>query len=153
MLLACEDESGREVAVVTKLREISATGVPGWGAAGLACELVCAVLARAAGLTVPDYAVVEVGEAFAVSVCETDAREELINNIGENFGSVYQEDCSIFMPGMRVGEAGRLGLEGVLALDAFVINPDRTVTKPNLIFRGDTIYLIDHALQGRRALL
>jgi hypothetical protein len=146
MLLACEDETGNEVIVVAKLREIAATGVPNRGPAGLACELVCAVLARAAGLAVPNYAIVEVGEEFAASVRDTEAREELLRNVGENFGSVYQEDCSNFLPEMRMGDAGRLGLESVLALDAFVLNPDRTAAKPNLIFRGETVYLIDHAL-------
>jgi len=146
LLVACADESGNETQVVLKVR----TGTLAEGSFGpcsLACELICSMLARAAGLMVPDYAIVEVEQDFAESVTDLQDRERLLRNIGENFGSVYQEDCAKFSPGLRIGDERQSELESILAFDDYMLNNDRQASNPNLLIRGDSIYLIDHSLR------
>lgn len=145
MLAACVDSEGTEHSTVVKLREVSSQGCT-FGSASLACELVCSMLARAAGLAVPDYAIVEVAEEFARCVPDRESQRELMNNLGENFGTTYFEDHSRYVPGMQVGVAGRGQIESILGFDAYVLNNDRKCSNPNLIVRGDTVLLIDHSL-------
>ena len=145
LLIACSDDSGNETQVVLKVR--SGTVEEGsFGPCSLACELVCSVLARAAGLTVPDYAIVEIEEDFVQGVPDRRDRERLLENLGENFGSVYQEDCARFHPGRRLDYEGQCELESILAFDDYVLNNDRQASNPNLLIRGDNLYLIDHSL-------
>jgi hypothetical protein len=147
MLVACIDEKGREHKVVLKVREASAAGCS-WGAASLGCELVCAIIARMAGITVPDYAVVTVDDemGFVRNVHDKEARRDLGHNIGENFGSKYLEDHANYVPELQVGSVVRSRLETVMAFDAYVLNNDRKAEKPNLLVRGDRVVLIDHSL-------
>ena len=145
LLVAGADEGGNETQVVLKVR--TGTVEDGsFGPCSLACELVCSILARAAGLMVPDYAIVEVEQDFAESVTDLQDRERLLRNIGENFGSVYQEDCAKFSPGLRIDNERQSELESVLAFDDYMLNNDRQASNPNLLVRGDNVYLIDHSL-------
>ena len=144
-LLACVDESGNETQVVLKLR--SRTSDEGsFGPCSLACELICSILARAAGLVVPDYAIVEIDQDFVGSVTDSEDRARLQADLGENFGSVYQEDCAKFSPGMRMAKERQGELESILAFDDYVLNNDRKASNPNLLIRGDNLFLIDHSL-------
>jgi hypothetical protein len=147
MLVACLDDEGDEHQVVLKLREVPISGCS-FGPASLACEMVCSILARMAGLSVPDYAIVRVDdrEGFIRSVPDREARQELGRSLGENFGSKYLEDHANYVPALAVGSVGRMKLEGVLAFDAYVLNNDRKVSNPNLLVRGDSVVLIDHSL-------
>ena len=145
LLVACSDESGSQTQVVLKVRSGSIEE-GSFGPCSLACELICSVLARAAGLTVPDYAIVEIEEDFVQSVTDRRDRERLLKNLGENFGSVYQEDCARFHPSRRLDYEGQCGLESILASDDYVLNNDRQASNPNLLLRGDNLYLIDHSL-------
>jgi hypothetical protein len=147
MLVVCLDDAGDEHQVVLKLREVPVSD-HSFGPASLACELVCAILARMAGLSVPDYAVVRINDkrGFIRSVPDREARQELGSSLGENFGSKYLEDHANYIPALPMGSVGRMRLEGVLAFDAYVLNNDRKASNPNLIVRGDSIVLIDHSL-------
>jgi hypothetical protein len=147
MLVACLDAEGREHQVVLKLREVPVSGCS-FGPASLACELVCAILARMAGLSVPDYAIVTVHdrEGFIRNVPDREVQQELSRNQGENFGSTYLQDHARYVPTLSVGSAGRMRLESVMAFDAYVLNNDRKASNPNLIVRGDAIVMIDHSL-------
>ena len=147
MLVACHDENGREHRVVLKFRDVPVAGCS-FGPASLACELICAILARKAGLSVPDYAIVLVDdrEGFIRSVPDPEARQELGRNRGENFDSTYLEDHARFVPRRSMRSLGSLSLESLLAFDAYVLNNDRKVSNPNVIVRGGSIVLIDHSL-------
>src|SRR5262249_14548407 len=61
-------------------------------------------------------------------------------------GSVYQEDCAKFRPGFRIGYERQGELESILAFDDYMLNNDRKACNPNLLIRGDYLYLIDHSL-------
>ena len=113
----------------------------------LACELICAVLARVLGLNVPDYAIVKVTRDFANSIHDKSIRDLLLNNLGENFGSVYNPSLAMWNPEYRTRSQELLDqLEDILTFDAVVINGDRSVFKPNLMYRRNLLVPIDHSL-------
>jgi hypothetical protein len=148
LLCACKDESGVMREYVVKLRHPDASEGHFEGTS-LACELVCAVLARASGLLVPDYAVVGFPSAlpFAVPESNPDLRQTIIRNLGYNFGALYHEEAATWPPEYPArSDALLAGLEDVLAFDAAVINGDRRAIRPNLLWRGDQLWAIDHSL-------
>ena len=113
----------------------------------LACELICAVLARALGLNIPDYAIVKVTRDFANSVHDKSMRDLLLKNIGENFGSVYNPSLALWNVKYRTRSQELLDqLEDILTFDAVVINGDRSIFKPNLMYRRNLLVPIDHSL-------
>lgn len=146
-LVVAVADDGAEYRVVLKVRHPDNRSMPHFGGTSLACELVCAVLARAIGLQVPDYAIVDVPRHFAESIPDTGIQRLLCANAGANFGSIYLQASGEWRPTDRVDQTDMLdSLEDVLAFDAAVINGDRKARKPNLLQRGRTFYLIDHSL-------
>ena len=142
------DEQGQLKAVVIKLRRPDAAiGNGHYAGTSLACELICAVLARAVGLNVPDYAIVDVTQDFAESLDDDPTRDLLLNNIGPNFGSVY--DQSLFeweAPDQVRSQVLIDQLEDILTFDAIVINVDRHGSNMNLLYSHDLLVPIDHSL-------
>lgn len=144
-LVSCVDEHGNETPMVLKLR--SRTRDEGsFGPCSLACELICSILARAAGLIVPDYAIVEIEQDFVDAVTDPRDKIRLGQDLGENFGSVYHEDFAKFRPGMTMAKERQSELESILAFDDYMLNNDRKAENVNLLIRGDNLLLIDHSL-------
>jgi len=145
MLAAAIDDDGLEHLVVLKIRR-PASRDGHFGPTSLACELVCAAIARLLGLRVPDYFVVNVSDALARAV-SADRRQMLLENRGENFGSEYLAGMQLWHPDARPNTPDAVAaLEEALSFDAAVINGDRKKEKPNLLWRGDDLALIDHSL-------
>ena len=110
-------------------------------------ELICAILARSLGFSVPDYAIVNIERAFVDSIHDHGTRELFKKNIGENFGTVYHASYALWNPEFeKTTQTIIEQLEDVLTFDATVINGDRKREKPNLLYRGEDIFLIDHSL-------
>lgn len=148
LLIGALDRNGQVRKVVLKLRLPEAEyGFGHYGGTSLACELICSVLARFLGLLVPDYAIVEVTPEFASSVTDENVSKLLAANLGANFGTVFHPSLAQWQNGKRIRSETILDqLEHVLTFDATVINYDRKHGRPNLLFRGDELYLIDHSL-------
>lgn len=142
------DEQGQLKEVVLKLRQPDAAiGNGHYAGTSLACELICAVLARTVGLNVPDYAIVDVTQDFAESFDNNRTRDLLLNNIGPNFGSVY--DASLFEWEAEDQIRSQIlidQLEDILTFDAIVINIDRYGGNANLLYSHDLLVPIDHSL-------
>lgn len=145
LLVVAKEPDGGTTQVVLKVREPS---VPDghFGATSLASEMICAVLARVAGLTVPDYGVASVSREFAESVPDKDVRRLLLANVGPNFATRYLGGRSTWLPSYSPRGDLLERLEGVIALDCTLVNGDRTRSKPNLLWDGDDVVLIDHSL-------
>lgn len=71
-LVVATDEDGTEVEIVVKCRRPDVRDGH-FGPTSLACELICAVLARGMGISVPDYYVVEISSQLAKSVPDQSA--------------------------------------------------------------------------------
>ena len=142
------DNHERYKRVVLKLKNPGPpVGFGHFAGTSLACELICAVLARALGLNVSDYAIVKVTRDFANSVNDKSRRDLLLQNIGENFGSVYNPSLAMWNAIYQNRSQALLDqLEDILTFDAVVLNGDRNARNPNLMYRGDLLVPIDHSL-------
>jgi hypothetical protein len=115
----------------------------GQGSRALVAELVVGELARAAGLRVPELALVELPPAIGRSEPDAEIRELLLKSAGLNLAMGYLEGALPFDVAAQPDVDGALA-SALVAFDAFVINVDRTPRNPNLLWwRGD-LWLIDH---------
>ncbi len=116
----------------------------GQGAKALVAELVVGLLAREAGLPVPDLALVEVLPSFGRTEPDPEIRELLKRSHGVNVGMRYLDGAFNF----DASAAGDLVSPELAArvvwLDAFATNPDRTARNPNLLVWERRPWLIDH---------
>ncbi len=114
----------------------------------LACELICAMIGRAIGLPVPDYAIIQIPEGLYLAGNDENIRRLLQRNVGLNFGTIYQEGFHSWNPRKsdKIPTQILSNIEGTLAFDATVINGDRKTEKPNLLWNGRKVFLIDHSL-------
>lgn len=116
----------------------------GQGPKALVAELVCAAIARALRLPVPDLALVQVDPAFGASEPDPEIQDLLRASHGTNVGIRYLDGAFNF----ALSAAGDL-IDAPLAaavvwLDAFVTNPDRTHRNPNILVWERRPWLIDH---------
>jgi hypothetical protein len=68
------------------------------------------------------------------------------NSIGLNFGSRLLAGVSQWPVDKSVPEAMREASLKIFAFDALIQNPDRRFENPNLLARGDDIFIFDHEL-------
>ena len=111
----------------------------------MACELIGAMLGKALGLNVPQYAVVHVSQGFVDSVPDDDAKQRLSRNVGMQFGTVYLENVDTWRPSpsdkpQTVFEQ----LTQILEYDSTLLNGDRTSNRSNLLIQGSHCIPIDH---------
>lgn len=145
-LVIAEDSSGVHHKIVIKLRHPSSKGNH-WGPTSLACELLCSIIARALGLSVPDYFIIDNNAEFANSLPDRDLRDLFLNNIGENFGTRYHFGCMGWDSNIRGQGTGIASIfENILSFDTAILNGDRKSDKPNMLCSGSEFFLIDHSL-------
>ena len=146
-LVVASDGHDQLKKVVLKLRHPGTSVKDGhFAGTSLACELICAVLARAIGLKVPDYAIVKVTQEFANSIHDSSTRHLFFDNIGENFGSVFHQSSVLWSSTFQPAQVVIGQLEDIITFDGIVINGDRQISNPNLLYRDDQLFLIDHSL-------
>jgi len=116
----------------------------GQGVKTLVAELLVGMLAQAAGLPVPELAIVDVDPAFARGERDLEIQELLRKSHGPNVGLRYLDGAFNFEPA-AAGEFVDPALAArVVWFDAFVTNPDRTHRNPNLLVWQRRPWLIDH---------
>lgn len=115
----------------------------GQGPKALVAELIAGELARAAGLAVPEIALVELARELAASEPDPELCLPLEASAGLNLGLDYLPGSITFDP-----VAGPLPdavtASQILLFDAFVANVDRTPRNPNLMHWHARLWLIDH---------
>jgi hypothetical protein len=116
----------------------------GQGPRALLAELIVGQLARAAGLPVPDLALVEVDPALGRGERDPEIQDLLKASQGMNVGLRYLEGAFNF----DLSAAGDLVDPALAAdlvwFDALVTNPDRTARNPNIMIHEGRPWLIDH---------
>ena len=116
----------------------------GQGAKALLAELIAGELARAAGLPMPEQAIVEIGERFGRTEPDSEIQEILQKSRGVNVGIRYLDGAFNF-DAAAAGEFVDPDLAArIVWFDAFVTNPDRTARNPNLLVWNRQAWLIDH---------
>jgi len=113
------------------------------GGRALAAELIVGELARAAGLRLPELALIEIDAALGRSEPHMEIQELLIASAGLNLAMGYLAGAVGYDVAARRPIDGALASR-IVALDLFAVNVDRTARNPNLLWHGGELWLIDH---------
>jgi hypothetical protein len=112
------------------------------GGRALAAELIAGEIARAAGLPVPELAFIEIDAALGRSEPHQEIQELLIRSAGTNLAMAYLSGALGYdVAAGRPVDGGLASL--TVAFDLFVANVDRTPRNPNLLWKGEALWLID----------
>ena len=116
----------------------------GQGAKALIAELLVGMMADAAGLPVPEMALIELLPDFGQTEPDPEIQDLLRASVGMNVGLRYLDGAFNF----QAASAGDLVTPELAArvvwLDAFTTNPDRSARNPNLMVWDRKPWLIDH---------
>jgi hypothetical protein len=115
----------------------------GQGARALLAELIVGLIAREAGLPVPELALIELDGSFARTERDPEIQDVLRASHGLNVGLRYLEGAFNFDP-LAVGSVEPQLASRIVWLDAFASNIDRTARNPNMMVSSDALWLIDH---------
>lgn len=132
--MVIETDGGR---FVTKLRG------SGEGILALAAEIIVAELAERLGLAVPERVLIELPPDVPRDDHNDELGDLLQRSIGTNLGFRYLEDARAPRP-EDLRSLDDDFVVRVLWLDDLVMNPDRTVANPNILFWKGRPWLIDH---------
>ena len=114
----------------------------GQGRKTLVAEIVCAGIARALGLRVPELVLVEVDPELGRSEPDEEVQDLLKASGGLNLGMDFLPGSLGFDPLAHVVPAEEAAK--VLWFDALVGNVDRSWRNPNLLMWHRDLWLIDH---------
>jgi hypothetical protein len=109
----------------------------------LAAELIVGELARAAGMRVPELALIDIDAALGRSEPHQEIQELLIKSAGTNLAMAYLAGAVGYDVAARRPVGGALA-SAIVALDLFAANVDRTARNPNLLWHRGELWLIDH---------
>ena len=116
----------------------------GQGAKALIAELLVGMIGQAAGLPVPELALIELLPDFGQTEPDPEIQDLLRASVGINVGLRYLDGAFNF----QAASAGDLVTPELAArivwLDAFTTNMDRTARNPNLMVWDRRPWLIDH---------
>jgi hypothetical protein len=105
----------------------------GQGPKVLVAEVIAGELARAAGLPVPEVALLRLDEAFGRTERDPEIQDILRASVGLNVGLRFLEPALPFDPVAAPDFAPPDLAADVVWLDAWLLNIDRTVRNPNLL--------------------
>ena len=116
----------------------------GQGPKALIAELIVGMLADAAGLPIPQLALIHVPPPFGRSEPDPEIQDVLRASHGVNVGLRYL-DGAFNYDNIAAGELIDANLATrVVWLDAYLTNPDRTHRNPNILIWERKPWLIDH---------
>src|SRR5690625_2513740 len=143
---AVDNSSGERIDVVLKVR-VPDSRHGHYGPTSLAAELICAMLAQALSLPVPEYGIISIDPALAEVIDDQGIARIFRENAGKNFATKYHPSFAVLEPFFETqNKALRDLLEDVMAYDASVFNCDRMSFNPNILWRGSSLELIAPAL-------
>jgi hypothetical protein len=141
-ILSCEDMDGEPAGeYVVKFR----TKVRG-GPTGLLFECVAAQLAIRLGLHTPSPAIVLLDPALADATPDQRVSGKIRENLGVNYGCCFLAGYNTWYVDGPVPLSLRQAACEIMAFDALIDNGDRRREKPNLLWKGEEIFVIDHEL-------
>lgn len=139
LFVDCVNASGQRRRAVLKLRDPQTADRRPWHLC-LVRDLVGTVIARHLGLTVPDYAIVEIDQSFALSTARHTLGGRIAANVGANFGTTLIDAVT------EAGDGATEDWAPVLGFDSLGFNADRKTGNPNALWTGSRLYLIDHGM-------
>ena len=114
----------------------------GQGANALVAELVAGEIARAAGLPVPELALIELDADLARAEPDPEIQDLIRASAGTNLALDYLPGATAFDPVADTPDATLAAR--IVWFDALVVNIDRTPRNPNLLVWHRQLWMIDH---------
>lgn len=114
----------------------------GQGRKALIAELIGGEVARALGLKVPEIVFANLDSTFGRTEGDEEIQDLLKASTGLNLGLHYLSGAITFDP-LVTRVSPRLASE-IVWLDALLMNVDRTVRNPNMLWWHKELWLIDH---------
>ena len=114
----------------------------GQGPKVLVAEVICAGLARALELPVPDLVAIELDPALSPGEPDEEIQALLKASAGLNLGVDYLPGALDFDPADLDGDVALAGQ--ILWFDALIQNADRSWRNPNMLHWHNRLVLIDH---------
>ncbi|MBX2900444.1 MAG: aminotransferase class I and II [Cyclobacteriaceae bacterium] len=114
----------------------------GQGRKALIAELLGGEIARALGLRVPEIVVANLDAAFGRIEGDEEIQDLLKASVGLNLAVHYLSGAVTFDPLATKIEAEQASK--IVWLDALLMNVDRTVRNPNMLWWHKELWLIDH---------
>lgn len=131
---------GTEVEIFMKLRAGCDSGIK-----ALVAEAIAAMLASDLDLPVPEPFLLSVEADFAESICDLEACEVARKSIGINFASKKLSAGFSLWTADRVLPKHQRQIAGeIVAFDFLIGNDDRRAAKPNCLYDGKDLAIIDH---------
>jgi hypothetical protein len=143
-LFTCVDGDGKTAGeYVVKL-----VGATDTGTSGLASELIASMLAKHFLIGHPKPAIIRI-HADLIPWLERSEPQHAVafrNSQRLNFGTELLIDISTWPPGRPIPDSMFPMAARVFAFDALISNDDRRRENPNILVRGDDLFVIDHEL-------
>jgi hypothetical protein len=116
------------------------------GTKAAANELIASLLAEHLGLLRPEPAIVQIHPDLVLwlSSRRPDVASVIRASPGLNFASRFLTDVATWPTGRPLPDSMFGPAAHVFAFDALISNDDRRYTNPNVLVRGDDIFVIDH---------
>lgn len=139
----CEDETGEKNGeYVVKLK----AGMDN-KENGLIGELIASQLANVLDIPAPEAAIINLDPLLADVIPDTELSLKIKGSAGSNFGSkVITGGFDTWPVGKSIPPSLKTLAVEIFAFDALIQNPDRRVDKPNILWKGDELYIIDHEM-------
>lgn len=109
-------------------------------------ELLAAFIAMELDLNVPGCVIINISSIFAESNRGKWYYSILSKSQGENFGTEYLDGAMIWNGETNLVKRYLSALQNIFLFDMLIDTTDRTIDKPNLLLRGDNLFLIDHEM-------
>ena len=115
----------------------------GQGPLVLVTETICATVAAALGLPMPQIVIVDVPDRFGINEPDPEVRDLLRASVGANVAFALLAEATTFDAG--AGDVLNEELASCIVwFDSFLLNVDRTARNPNLLLQRGRPFLIDH---------
>jgi len=114
----------------------------GQGPKALIAELIGGEVARILGLKVPELVFIQLDPAYGRSEPDEEIQDLLKASAGLNLGLHYLSGSTPFDP--IVNTIDPKVASGIVWLDAYLANVDRTVRNTNMLIWNKELWLIDH---------
>ncbi len=131
---------GTEVEIFMKLKAGCDSGVK-----ALVAEAISAMLAADLDLPVPEPFLLAIDAEFVDSIFDAEAKSVAMKSIGINFASKkLPAGFALWTAERALSKNMRQIASEIVAFDFLTGNDDRRAAKPNCLFDGDELAIIDH---------
>lgn len=113
------------------------------GPKSLTAELIAGEIARALGLQVPELVLIDLEKTLTAGEPDPEIQNHLQRSIGLNLGLDFLPGALPYDP-TKPNSIDPVLAADIVWLDAYIANVDRSTRNPNMLFWGNSIWLIDH---------